>query len=303
MWFGRSRSGKGNGSPDKSQLLNAKRRSELAEQALLQGKLPAYVTSRIEKQLNCELPWTSDLTVNEWFLLRGYGFESLGFVSGCSYYHISYQVGNGFFGGSYDMRDQEEALYAARESALNRLQEEARLLGANAVVGVRLQIQDTVEQHRMAFSAFGTAVRIHSLNQPNNPILCTVSGQKLVKLLSQGALPVGLAIGIGVFYQYSSQADMRQTRGFYNQEVPILTDSVYHVRRVAMNHMRSDLQRLDANGLLGQNTHFFVKELEVERGENDTRVDHIVQFMIVGTAVSDLTFALPLQVKTSVNLR
>ncbi len=299
MWFGRSQN---SGLPDKSQMKEAKQRAEAAEQALLRGKLPLSVTTRIDRQLNDELPWTSDFTVNEWLLLRIYGFEALGFVSGSSCYHISYSGGSGFLSGSYDMENQEDVLYAARERALLRMEEEASLLGANAVVGVRLQLEESNESHQMAFSAFGTAVRIRNLVKTNKPIVCTVSGQEFVKLLAQGAMPIGMSMGIAVFYQYSSRTDMRQTRSFFNQEVPVFTEAIYHVQRRAMNHLHSNLNELNASGLLGDNTHFFVKEMEVERGENDTRIDHIVHFIVAGTAIHDLTYPLPLQVKTTLNL-
>src|ERR1700721_2532247 len=81
--------------------------------------------------------FTSDLSVNEFALLHGAGFQPIELVMGVSVYHVGYQ-----FTG---IRQQSElpvlteATYRARWNAMARMQAEADSLGAEGVVGVRLE--------------------------------------------------------------------------------------------------------------------------------------------------------------------
>ena len=102
--------------------------------------------------------FTSDLSVNEFLLVKEAGFHPLGFVMGSSIYHIGLQTRK--WGESQELTKLTEAMYTARELAMNRMEEEAQELGADGVVGVRLDVNyyewgnDSAE-----FIAFGTAVK------------------------------------------------------------------------------------------------------------------------------------------------
>ena len=102
--------------------------------------------------------FTSDLSVNEFLLVKQAGFEPLGLVVGSSIYHIGIQVSG--WKKSQEMTVLSEAMYGARQLAMTRMEEEADQLGADGVVGVRLDIgryewgQDMAE-----FIAIGTAVK------------------------------------------------------------------------------------------------------------------------------------------------
>ncbi len=80
--------------------------------------------------------FTSDLSINEFALLHGAGFEPIELVMGISVYHVGYQFTN--------IRQQQElgvlteATYRARWNAMARMQAEADSLHADGIVGVRL---------------------------------------------------------------------------------------------------------------------------------------------------------------------
>ena len=118
--------------------------------------LPKDATHRLE-ELEHGL-FTSDLSVNEFLLVKETGFHPLGFVMGSSIYHIGLQTRK--WGESQELTKLTEAMYTARELAMNRMEEEADELGADGVVGVRLDVNyyewgsDSAE-----FIAFGTAVK------------------------------------------------------------------------------------------------------------------------------------------------
>jgi uncharacterized protein YbjQ (UPF0145 family) len=82
--------------------------------------------------------FTSDLSVNEFLLVKESGFEPLGLVLGSSIYHIGFQQAS--WNQNQEMGVLTQAMYHARELAMTRMEEEADQLGADGVVGVRLDI-------------------------------------------------------------------------------------------------------------------------------------------------------------------
>ena len=82
--------------------------------------------------------FTSDLTVSEFLLVKEAGFEPLGLVVGTSIYHIGLQVAR--LRQNMEMDVLTQAMYHARELAMRRMEEEAHVLGADGVVGVRLVV-------------------------------------------------------------------------------------------------------------------------------------------------------------------
>jgi uncharacterized protein YbjQ (UPF0145 family) len=88
--------------------------------------------------------------------------EALGLVRGASVRarHMGIDVLSAFrnlVGG--ELRGYGALLDAARDEALARMKAEARALGADAVVGVRLQTA-TIAQGTAEIVAYGTAVRL-----------------------------------------------------------------------------------------------------------------------------------------------
>src|SRR5438445_11646821 len=67
--------------------------------------------------------FTSDLSVNEFLLVKHAGFEPLGLVVGSSIYHIGYQ--RAAFRTSTEMTVLSQAMYAAGERAVTRTADEA----------------------------------------------------------------------------------------------------------------------------------------------------------------------------------
>src|SRR5664280_452008 len=101
--------------------------------------------------------FTSDLSVNEFLLIKEVGFHPLGFVMGSSIYHTGIQTRK--WGQSQELTKLTEAMYNARELAMTRMAEEALELGADGVVGVRLEEKSHQwGSHTIEFLSLGTAV-------------------------------------------------------------------------------------------------------------------------------------------------
>src|SRR6266542_3317236 len=102
--------------------------------------------------------FTSDLSVNEFLLVREAGFDPVGLVMGTSIYHIGFQFSNFF--RNQEMEVLTQAMYHARELAMTRMEEEADVLRADGIVGVRLEVTRYAWGENLAeFMAIGTAVR------------------------------------------------------------------------------------------------------------------------------------------------
>src|ERR1700691_79314 len=102
--------------------------------------------------------FTSDLSVNEFLLVREAGFRPLGLVLGSSIYHVGIQVGRWSKNQELDVLSQ--AMYHARELAMTRMESEADQLNADGIVGVRLEVEMKEFGSDIAeFIAVGTAVK------------------------------------------------------------------------------------------------------------------------------------------------
>lgn len=280
----------------KSDKLKVSKEAQLDQQdramktmaALERGRIPPYIEQHILQQREGGVPWTSDLSVNEWLLLKQIGLRPLGMVMGSSVYHIGWTASN--YKGSWSSRsipDVENALLEVRQRALKRMKEEARMLGAHAVVGVRLDSHlPGFASHQTEFTAFGTAVALDGQEVPDEPLLCTVSALDFMKLLQAGSIPISIGLGISAYYQYTTRQDKWQTTNWSNQEILTYTDSVYQVRHLAMRQLRQQIRDHGGDGVLASKTYLRIYEIVVERGENDDREDHVLEFVASGTIIS-----------------
>src|SRR5258708_35360340 len=79
--------------------------------------------------------FTSDLSVNEFLLVREAGFRPPGFGLGSSVYHVGLQIGR--WSKNQELGVLSQAMYHARELAMTRVEGEGKTLGADGGVGVR----------------------------------------------------------------------------------------------------------------------------------------------------------------------
>jgi len=222
--------------------------------------------------------FTSDLSINEFLLVKQSGFEPLGLVLGSSIYHIGIQIGT--WNRNQELGVLTQAMYHARELAMTRMEEEADQLGADGVVGVRLDIGRYEWGADLAeFIAIGTAVKhrggeLH--RAPNGrPFTSDLSGQDFATLLRAGYRPVGLVMGNCVYHvaHQGLRAAWRQLGR--NQEMPLYTQALYEARELAMERMQVEAEELQAAGIAGVNI------AERSHGWGS----HVIEFFAVGNGV------------------
>lgn len=231
-----------------------------------------------ERLSHADKLFTSDLSINEFALLHGAGFEAIDLVMGASVYHVGYQ-----FTG---IRQQSElpvlteATYRARWNAMGRMQAEADKLGADGVVGVRLDWRHVGEGEHLEFIAVGTAVRYTpkpgAFRRPNGQAFSShLSGQDLTILLRSGFAPVAFVMGNCVFH-VAVQGFMQNLKQMgRNVEMPQWTQGNYESRELAMSRMQAEAERDGANGIVGVS--FSIS--------NYAWGHHTVEFYVAGTAV------------------
>jgi uncharacterized protein YbjQ (UPF0145 family) len=227
--------------------------------------------------------FTSELSVSEYGLLQESGFEPLGFVLGSSMYHIGVQVAR--WGQNQELTTLTQAMYSARELAMDRMQAEADLLGADGVVGVTLRMQSYVwGQDVLEFVATGTAIRAvdgtDAHRAPNGKAFSTdLSVQDFYRLLQTGAVPVAFVLGTCVFH-IAHQGVLQSLRQVgVNQEMPQFTQGVYEARELALSRMQAEVSAAGGTGVLG------VKVVVA----NHVWGEHATEFLTLGTAIRPLT--------------
>lgn len=261
--------------------------------ALTSGGLPFNAARRVgELAANGDF-FTSDLSVNEFALLHQLGIRPLGQVMGSSIYHVGWQQNPGtwaYGGSSQELTVLSEAWNAARERAFARLEQEASLLGADAVVGVKL----TVGRHDWAsgaieYVAVGTGVKVEGGTREERVVLTDLSGQEYWQLLRAGHEPLGVVGASTVYYIVSGWRQQQAQSGFYsswaNQELTDFTQGVYDARETALGRITNEARRDGAAGVVGVSINHSVEEREVDRG-GSRRTDLLVTLHVLGTTVA-----------------
>ena len=226
--------------------------------------------------------FTSDLSVDEFLLIEQAGFEALGLVLGSSIYHVGFQWQK--WSVSQELTVLTGAMYQARELAMTRMEEEADLLGADGVVGVRLVFkQYEMDEGVLEFQAIGTAIRhvekTGSLRtKDNRPFTSDLSGQDLWKLIRAGYRPVSLSMGACVYHIAHLSFMQALKQAGRNQEMKIYTEATYAARELALERMQSEAVRRGGAGIVGAR----VEESNWGWGAN------AIEFFAVGTAVAPI---------------
>jgi len=229
--------------------------------------------------------FTSDLSVNEFLLVREAGFRPLGLVLGSSIYHVGFQMGR--WSRNQELETLSQAMYHARELAMTRMEAEAALLGADGIVGVRLDIEFKEFGSDLAeFIAIGTAVKADEAatpdggwrNNKDQPFTSDLSGQDFWTLVQAGYGPLGMVMGSCVYHIAHQRFWQSIGNVGQNVEIPQFTEALYDARELAMSRMQAEAEALHAEGIVG------VQLLSLPHRWGG----HTTEFFAIGTAVRPL---------------
>ena len=230
--------------------------------------------------------FTSDLTVNEFLLVREAGFRPLGLVLGSSIYHVGIQAGR--WSKNQELTKLSQAMYHARELAMSRMEAEASELGADGIVGVRLDVEIKEFGTDIAeFIAVGTAVKADGadpgrtgtwLNNKGKPFTSDLSGQDFWTLIRAGYAPLDMVMGSCVYHVAHQRLGQVIGNAGRNVEIEQFTQALYDARELAMSRMQAEAEELDAEGIVAVQL----------RQHSHTWGSHTTEFFAIGTAVRPL---------------
>ncbi len=260
------------------------------------GGLPLAAEERLRELASAEGGsglFSSDLSVQEFSLLAGFGVRPLTQVMGSSIYNVGWQPV--YFNVPTEVSVLSGAFNESRRLALGRLTEEARLATADAVVGLRIvQGAHDWATGAIEFIAVGTAVRLapHMRHPDGDTVLTDLTGQEFVQLCKVGVRPVGIAAHTSVQYVPATWQTQQATSGGWaggswaNQELGDFTQGVYAAREKAVGAAASQARRLGADGLVGVRITERSRTHTVNRGMYESE-DLEVTFHVMGTAVQE----------------
>jgi uncharacterized protein YbjQ (UPF0145 family) len=289
-------------------------RREQTVQNLQRGGLPVNAMERLRearaRQGTDQHFFTSNLSANEFALTHETGFAPLGQVMGSCVYHVGYQWNRANWsnaslwggGSSYELETLTEAYHHARVLTFGRLAQEAALLGATGVLGVRFSRKEhDWGSDLLEFSAFGTAIRERdrpaAAGRPGEGdgglFLSDLSGDDFWKLRQAGFRPVGVAAGNCTYYQIPTWQTQAATGGagffgttWQNQELQDYTQALYQARELGMGRLSREARALGGVGLVGVDMRVEAEPVEVDLGNDRHRTDMMYHFTAMGTVIA-----------------
>jgi uncharacterized protein YbjQ (UPF0145 family) len=172
---------------------------------------------------------------------------------------------------------------------MTRMEAEADALGADGIVGVRLDVEmkefgaDVAE-----FIAVGTAVKgepgaggggvTNWRNNKNQPFTSDLSGQDFWTLIRAGYAPLGMVMGSCVYHIAHQRMSAMIGNIGRNVEIEQFTQALYDARELAMSRMQAEAEALHAEGIVGVQL----------RQHSHTWGGHTTEFFAIGTAVRPL---------------
>jgi uncharacterized protein YbjQ (UPF0145 family) len=166
------------------------------------------------------------------------------------------------------------------------MEAEADALGADGVVGVRLEYRSyTWADDLLEFVAIGTAVRSTRGGNWRTPsgraFTSDLCGQDMWTLVRSGHAPVSFVLGTCVYHvAHQGFQQMWKTVG-QNSEMPNFTQATYDAREIAMARMQAEGERDGAEGIVG------VRVLE----ETYMWGEDAIEFLALGTSIRRLEHA------------
>lgn len=222
------------------------------------GGIPSQAELRLNMLASPDALFTSALGVGEFALLSELGSSPVGQVLGASVHQVGWQYlpAEAQWGGQVfcELDRVTHAWDQARRRAFDRLSEEARLLDADAVVGVRLRRgEHDWARGSVDYVVSGTGIRWSGSSAARWPILSDLSVQDYWKLAGAGWAPAGLAAATAVFFVSQSTGTRwrRRMSVARNQELTEYSRGFTAARDTVVRYLRSQARAAGANGIVG----------------------------------------------------
>lgn len=171
-----------------------------------------------------------------------------------------------------EVKEYSEMYNHTRHLALQRLEEEAHELGANAVVDITTRIMPYAPGISEMLMV-GTASYNSALGKLETPVTSELTGEELWNLTKMGYSPLRLVLGTSVYALGFVGGIGAWFKSFGAGEVDNVTRLVYEARENCLEHIRKEAEGLRADGVIG------IKVFIYEIGSG------FVEVMAIGTAI------------------
>ena len=243
------------------------------------GGIPLRAEERLAEERGPEKRlFTSDLSVSEFVLCRDAGCEPISQVMGSSIFHVG-QIPD-YKGKTAEITTISEGHRTSRRNALDRLQQEAMLLGADAVVGVHLRDRMITMGSRgkggddggevLEFTVVGTAVRASWITHPpGSPIVTDLSGQDLWALAQDGFEPCGFLFEFcryHVWHVTPGVGGSNRVRRIDHEELTDASAAVDKTQSIAASRLNAQAESMGAEFVVGSDMKVSVREVPCGSG-------------------------------------
>ncbi len=230
---------------------------------VLGGKRPFFTTACSGQDLYCQVDS---------------GYEPKHFVMGNVAYALG--IGRGIFGAlrgfaGGEVREFSDMYNHTRHLALQRLEQEARERGANAVVDIHTRILPIGAGAREMLMV-GTASHHAALGNPERPVTSELTGEELWNLAQMGFAPLRLVLGTSVYSLGFAQGIGAFLKGLSRGEIHSVTRLIYEARENCLEHIEREADAIGADGVIG------IKVFIYEIGSS------FVEVMAIGTAIKKM---------------
>lgn len=241
---------------------------------------------------------TSLLSVPSAASAKVVGLEPVGEVMGCIVQHVGWQgwSGCGYWRGPGTLQTTQfgsfrpyvDSVRHGYDTALRRLSDEARLLGADGVIDIRLTVS-MLGRDNYEFVALGSAVRLGQQRSGQGtlpvalpvPFLTELTGADVAKLMLAGWMPTNVVYGISMAVRHDDWLTVSQTQRWANAEVTGFTELSNHVRHQARRLVTGQAAEKGAGGVLITSSSMRIWERE----PSEHHTDHLAECRMFGTAI------------------
>lgn len=261
------------------------------------GALPLGAQHRLKAQAASGSKFfSSTFTAKEYLLACEAGYEPVGQVMGSAFMKVGWRnFCQGWWSSTSEIEALTHAHKQARELAVSRLQQEAALLGAHGVIGVKLETGNfNWSEGLTEFTAIGTAIRIPNSDcvklSKHIPFTSTLSGQEFWQLYENGYWPTSLVLGNCSYYIKGDSQTRSAQMGWFgslrNQELEAFSNGFVYARRQAVMRLWQDIALNGGDGAVDMDVEYKLERIEYE-SNRVTYIDMLCNFMAMGTAIVD----------------
>ena len=244
--------------------------------------------------------FTTSANGQELYCQMDAGFTPIQFVFG----NVAYSIGatGGIIGSLKAMargeiKEFSDVFNRTRHLALERIANEGKAVGANAIVGIETRTMMFQGVHEMlmlgtasthpalavpAMPQAGQTLNYQSQSQarpdtvyPRQPVTSDLTNEEMWNLIHMGYMPLKLVLGTAVYSLGVVGGIKAALQSFTRGEVGPLTTLIYDAREHAIGLIRDEATTIGADDVVGVKTHIHEHQ-------------NLLEFMAIGTAVKKM---------------